>query len=134
MPNFESGYYPPGAEFDPSAPWNEPEIPEQDFNVSVYQTLKKETVVTTDDYIPVVEDEPQNGIHESYADTSETDWPEAYENCEHYTPLQLIQLFKRYLESELHHTKDVSRFPSFLSQLIEECEGWTEEEFEVQEV
>ena len=25
----ESGYYPPGAEFDPRAPWNEPDIDDE---------------------------------------------------------------------------------------------------------
>lgn len=116
-----------------AAPWNQPEIPEKDFDVTVFQTLRKDTTVTTDDYVPEKTAEPENGTHEVFNNTEDTNWEYAYENDEHYTPLQLIQLFKRYLESELHHTKDVSRFPSFLSQLIEECEGWTEEEFEVQE-
>ena len=25
----ESGYYPPGAEFDPNAPWNQPELDDE---------------------------------------------------------------------------------------------------------
>ena len=31
----ESGYYPPGAEFDPNAPYNEKELPEKEIELSL---------------------------------------------------------------------------------------------------
>ena len=37
----ESGYYPPGAEHDPNAPWNQEELPEREIEVTVSVTLSK---------------------------------------------------------------------------------------------
>lgn len=123
----ESGYYPPGAEFDPRAPWNEQEIPERRFDVCISQTLIKNTKVTTNDYVPIV-DQDDEGRHHDYSDTSDTDWEEAYKN-EHLTPLQLIDEFKGFLTKHLPDpdTKEFRRF----KHLIDECEGWTEDETEV---
>ena len=128
----ESGYYPPGAEFDPRAPWNEQEVPERQFDVCISQTLSKSTRVTTDDYVPGVDpDEDGYGYHD-YSDTSDTDWWEAYKN-EHLTPLQLIEEFKDFLTKHLPDPIiDVKGFRRF-KHLIDECEGWTEDETEVVE-
>lgn len=43
----ESGYYPPGAEFDPNAPYNQCDPPEIDVEVTAYETLRKDTSVVT---------------------------------------------------------------------------------------
>lgn len=43
----ESGYYAPGTEFDPSAPWNQVDPPDVDFNVEANVTLSRTAVVTT---------------------------------------------------------------------------------------
>lgn len=126
----ESGYYPPGAEFDPRAPWNEQEVPERQFDVCISQTLSKSTRVTTNDYIPEV-DQDEDGVYES-TDTSDTDWEAAY-NKDHYTPLQLINLFKESLLDELNSNKlnlDLKR-RKCLEELIRECSDWTEDETEV---
>ena len=126
----ESGYYPSGAEFDSRAPWNEREVSSRRFDVCVSQTLSKNTEVATDDYSPEV-DQDEDGYH-SYADTSNTDWKEAYKN-EHLTPLQLIGEFKEFLTKHLPDpVVDVKEFRRF-KHLIAECEGWTEDETEVVE-
>lgn len=124
----ESGYYPPGAEFDPNAPWNEQEVPERQFGVCISQTLSKNTGVTTNDYVPEV-DQDEDGVYES-TDTSDTDWKEAYKN-EHLTPFQLIGEFKDFLTKHLPDPiVDVKEFQRF-EHLISECEGWIEDETEV---
>ena len=121
--------YPVGADNE-NAPWNQHDVPEQDFEISICQVLSKDVTVTTDNYIPVEEYEPQNGIHDMYPDTSDTDWKEVY--CEdHFTPLQLINLFKRYLEDELSHKGAVSKAPSYLKHLISECSDWNDDELEI---
>lgn len=130
----ESGYYPPGAEFDPRAPWNEQEVPERQFDVCISQTLSKSTRVTTNDYVPEV-DQDEDGYHD-YSDTSDTDWKEAYDK-DHYTPLQLINLFRRHLSDELNSiinkpNQDLKR-KKYLEKLISECSDWTEDETEVME-
>lgn len=125
----ESGYYPPGAEFDPRAPWNESGPPdERTFDVCISQSLSRSTQVTTSDYsIEVAEDEDGrfNNI-----DTSETDWRAAYKE-ERMTPLGLIGEFKSFLEKTL---PDPVVFPKEYKKakyLIEECEGWVEDDLEV---
>ena len=124
----ESGYYPPGAEFDPNAPWNEHETPDKDFDVLVSQTLSKNTEVTTNDYVHVI-DQDEDGCYE-YDDTCDTDWHEAYKQ-QHLTPLQLIEKFKKLLTTHLPDpVVDIKRYKEF-KNLIEECEGWEEDELEI---
>ena len=123
----ESGYYPPGAEFDPRAPWNEQEVPEEQFDVCISQTLSKSTGVTTNDYVPIV-DQDEDGYYD-YNDTSDTDWKKAYKN-EHLTPLQLIGEFKDFLTKHLPDPTDVKESQRF-KYLISECEDWTEDETEI---
>lgn len=53
----ESGYYPPGAEFDPNAPWNQSEPPEIDIEVTVKETLSKDTSVVTNNAWYVTDEE-----------------------------------------------------------------------------
>lgn len=128
----ESGYYPPGAEFDPDAPWNQNDPEEKEFKVTVSQTLSKSTTVTTSDYIPggyFPETEWDiDGYHTVTChepdDTSDTDWKKAYNN-EHYTPLGLIQEFKEMLE------KNTPIPETRRKHLINECMNWIEDDLEV---
>ena len=46
----ESGYYPPGAEFDPNAPWNQKELPEKEIEVTISITLSKTVKIKVSDY------------------------------------------------------------------------------------
>ena len=135
----ESGYFPAGAEFDPSAPYNEPSAPEQEFGVTCCQPLSKTVTVYTDNYTPGAEGvdyEPDDeggctavGWHDD-DDTSDTNWADEYHDNDHYTPQQLIELFKRYLEHMLDDKVQVSTAPSQIKHLIQECEDWQEDETE----
>lgn len=126
----ESGYYPPGAEFDPNAPWNQKENEERTFNVCISQTLSKSTSVETNDYVPEV-DEDEMGKFECL-DTSDTDWNKAYLD-NHLTPLQLIEKFKEFLTKHLPDPiVNVKSYKDW-KYLISECENWVEDEMEVME-
>lgn len=46
----ESGYYPPGAEHDPNAPWNQVDNPEREIEVTVSVTLSKTVKIKVSDY------------------------------------------------------------------------------------
>ena len=143
--------YPDGlSDYTPGTPWNEPEVPEQEFNVTCVQILSKETTVITNNYIPGasgVDYEPDDeggysacGWHDP-DDTSDTNWSDEYRKNDHYTPHQLIQMLKIRVEKELKelelspidsrhpYTKaaDVRR----LKHLIEECDGWCDDETSV---
>ena len=144
----ESGYYPPGAEFDVNAPYNQAEIPEKDFDVTISQTLSKDTTVTTNDYIPGesgVDYEPdgEGGYcacgWQDDDDTSDTNWSNEYEANGYHTPLQLIQMLKDYLQKDLEKWQEEDKKtsnsgPAFhvrrLQHLIEECDGFDEDEIE----
>lgn len=131
----ESGYYPPGAEFDPHAPYNEVEIPERKFDATISSSLSKSTTIESKDYI--IEEDPDG----SYIDTSEIRWLEEYKEA-HLTPLELIEKFKETLEKKLKVLEQYNGCPNnanfnFRSEinktkyLIEECKGWVEDECEV---
>ena len=46
----ESGFYPPGAEYDSNAPYNQVELPEKEIEVTISVTLSKTMKVMVDDY------------------------------------------------------------------------------------
>lgn len=131
--------YPPGvSDNTPGAPWTEESIPEEDFEVTCSQTLSKTVTVTTDNYIPGasgVDYEPDDeggyyasGWHDD-PDTSETDWAKEYHDCDYHTPSQLLLLFKDCL-LQMRKNGEVFRTLYLTNKLIEECEGWTEDETE----
>lgn len=140
--------YPPGAEFDPSAPWNEVEVPEKDFEVTCSQSLSRTAIVTTNNYIPGAsgvdyEPDDEGGYtavgYQDPDDTSDTCWKDEYKNNGYTTPLELIGMLKTYLGKELTELEN-SMEPNDRSYkvaqvrrlrfLIEECESWTEDETE----
>lgn len=125
----ESGYYPPGAEFDPNAPYNQVELPEREFEVTISQTLSKPVTVFTNDYNLEI-DCDEEGKYETL-DTSDTAWKDVYED-EYHTPAQLIQMLKLVLEE---NKKKGIFFKSqgFTDDLIKECEGWCVDDYEVVE-
>lgn len=128
----ESGYYPPGAEFDPNAPWNEEEIPSKDFDVTISQSLSKNTVVTTNDYIKGGYFAEREWDSDGYCtitcvepdDTSNTDWVEAYKS-DSKTPLELIALLKDIIEGRV----DINKLTTWEKEsIIEDCSNWVEDE------
>lgn len=122
----EADYYPAGAYNDPNAPWNEPVIPEKDFDITVSQSLSKDITVCTDQYRPEYDDEDGR----TYANTEDTDWNTVFENNNYHTPLQLLQLFGEVLQKDLENGI-VFKNPRFTQELINECQGWTDDETEI---
>ena len=135
---YDNYNYPPGADNE-YAPWNEPSVPEKEFDMTCCQTLSKTVTVYTDNYIPGasgVDYEPDDeggycavGWHDP-DDTSDTNWADEYHANDYHTPLQLIELFKRYLQHMLDDKVQVSTSTSYIKHLIEECEDWSEDETE----
>jgi hypothetical protein len=135
---YDNYNYPPGADNE-YAPWNEPSVPEKEFGVTCCQTLSKTVTVYTDNYTPGAEgvdyESDDEGGYTAVGwhdddDTSDTDWAEEYHANDYHTPLQLIELFKRYLEHTLDDKVQVSTSTSYIKHLIEECEDWSEDETE----
>ena len=143
--------YPPGAEFDSSAPYNQVDVPEKDFEITCSQSLSRTATVTTNNYIPGAEgcDYESDGEGGFCAcgwqdpdDTSDTNWADEYKSNGYKTPLELIGMLREYLEKDL---RDIQRdmLPNdrsfkvtkarMLKGLIEECEAWTEDETDFEE-
>ena len=89
--------YPPGAAHDPNAPYNEPLIPERDFDVEVTITMSKVVTITTDNYVPEYDDEDGH----TYANTENTEWDKEFENSGHFTIADLIEELKGYVVEDM---------------------------------
>ena len=122
----ESGYYPPGAEFDPNAPYNEPVIPERDFEVMISQTMSRTVTVTTDDYQPEFDEEDGN----TYTNTENTDWKKVYENCD-FKLQDLLSELKQYVLKDMEGTGPNTGKGRLLKRLLAACDGWIEDEYTV---
>ena len=144
----EADFYPAGAYRDSSAPYNQSDIPEEEFEVTCSQSLSRTATVWTSNYIPGAsgvdyEPDDEGGYCASSwhdpNDTSDTNWAEEYKSNGYKTPLQLIQMLREYLEKDLRDIqKDMlPNDRSFkatkarqLKGLIEECDCWSEDETE----
>lgn len=125
----ECGYYPTGAQYDSSAPYNIEPMPEGKFGVLISSCLSKSLDVYTNDY-QIELDYDDEGHAEVCPDTSQTDWRKAYET-KHLTPIELIDKFREILEQLIE--MDSMTDKKTLKLLAKECEGWTEDEYEVME-
>lgn len=121
----DKDFYPLGAYNDPSAPYNQPYYEPEPFNAEVQQTLHKIVEVYTDQYIR--EDDGEGYID---YDLSEVDWTNEYHDNDHYTPLQLIELYKKELETKLDLTVD-KKERKWVEHMIEECSKWEEVETDI---
>lgn len=122
----ESGYYPEGAEFDPSAPYNQIDYPEEDFAVAVSCSLSKETTVTTSNYDGGEYDE--DGV---WCAGDINNPVEAYEESEH--PIEDIISFAKDCAEHMIEAKDYSIMSKYgLESMVRSCKGWTVDELNVE--
>lgn len=118
----ESGYYPPGAEFDLNAPYNQESLPKEEIEVTISVTLSKTVKVKVNDY--KVE---KSGVHTSY-DFSGCDLYKAVEE-----QVVLPQNLSRFTEEIFNHDLNLKAvgMSKYLEEAIEDCKGWYVDEFEV---
>jgi hypothetical protein len=77
----ESGYYPPGAEFDPNAPYNQSEPPEIPVELTATETMTKTITVYTNKVWRVY-DEEGYGSYESDGFEPRETWDEQTDSLE----------------------------------------------------
>lgn len=116
----EADYYPAGAYNDPNAPYNEPIIPERDFDIDVEFVMSKTVTVTTNDYAPEYDDEDGR----ENANTKNTDWEEAYDNSGHLTIAEMLQELESYVKDDMEKTAPNSGKGRYLQRVLESCQGW----------
>lgn len=122
--------YPPGAAHDQNAPYNEPVIPEKDFEVEVTFTMSKVVTITTDNYAPEYDDEDGH----TYANTENTEWDKEFENSGHFTIADLIEELKGYVVEDMKTCAPNTGKGAHLQRLLLACEDWEtiEESYEEQ--
>ena len=116
----EADYYPAGAYSDPNAPYNEPVIPERDFDIDVEFVMSKAVTVTTNDYAPEYDDEDGR----EYANTENTDWEKACDNSGHLTIAEMLQELGSYVKDDMTKTAPNSGKGRYLQRVLESCQGW----------
>ena len=125
--------YPPGAANDPNAPYNEVEVPEREFDVTISMSLSRTVQCYTNKYIPEIDEEDGH----LYIDTSDTPWSEVYGD-NHKTIPELLEELKKYIQKDLDNLADdeTKMDKAFhkrrLEFLLTECDEWTvdEEDYE----
>lgn len=126
--------YPPGAANDPNAPYNEVEVPEREFDVTISMSLSRTVQCYTNKYIPEIDEE--NG--HLYVDTSDTPWSEVYGD-NHKTIPELLEELKKYIQKDLDNLADdeTKMDKAFhrrrLEFLLTECDEWTVDEEDYEE-
>lgn len=132
--------YPWGADTD-DAPWNEPTIPDKEFEIQVSQTLVKTCDVVTDKYIPGASGVDYDSDDEGGCvaigwqepdDTSDVDWEKEYKD-QHYTILELLAELENMAKKELESISPKSSRGRELKNIIEECQGWELDDSEYEE-
>ena len=121
--------YPPGAANDPRAPYNE--RPMEEVDVTVETTLVKETVVEASGghWVRETEIEPDGTRSAvSFYETDE-DLKETFLNA-HRSAIQIIRDCEKIAKALLLNGK---RFFAgiYLPTLIDDCDDWEEENFEI---
>ncbi len=124
---YDNYNYPAGAD-TPSAPWNQQEQSEKEFDVIVTPYLQTCVTITTSDYNGYYEElDPEDGGSVYYTDTSDTNWDKAYRECEFTIPEMLAKL-KEYVERDIERLKEqgAKSIPWELRYLLQSCQGWEE--------
>lgn len=122
----ESGYYPPGAEFDSNAPWNQVDLPEKEIEVTVSVTLSKTVKITVDDYEAEV-DADEDGMYLSYD----------FSNCNLHKAVEeqvvLPQNLAEYTERMFNHDLNLKAagMPKYFKDAIRDCKDWCVDDYEV---
>lgn len=135
----ESGYYPPGAEHDPNAPYNQVEPEEVEVEVAISQTLSKSTKILITDYTvnewEDVETDNEGGFLRTGGveyDFSDSDLKGAY-NEQEYTIPELLDYLKGYLIADIANCNKDKDKKQKLQHILDCCEGWEVDETEVVE-
>lgn len=134
-----TGGYPPGAEYDPNAPYNQDpyEKEPRDVDILISTTLSKSTTISTEDYeVEAWEDAERDEdgylVRSGGTDYQYTALEDNY-TTEEYTIPELLDILydeaNRKLKEENLSTEDKVKWTTVLNS----CEGWNEDELEVME-
>ncbi len=130
---YESGYYPAGAEYDPSSPWNRSNPDERIRDVDYSCTLHLAVPVSTTEYTPgEVETDDEGYTFQGEDDFSDTDWLEEF-SSQYRTPAQLIALL-RDIASEFVAGRVPQKRKSQWQHIADDCRGWEVDDESAEEI
>ena len=115
----ESGYYPPGAEHDPNAPWNQVDNPEREIEVTVSITLSKTVKIKVSDYTITDSGKDEDGDYFEDIDYSDCDLKGAVEE-QIYLPQEAGQLIEDFAIGTVK-----------AKNIVEDLSNWNVDEMEV---
>ena len=104
----------------PDAPWNQGENKAIERDIVAEFSLTKCCTASTTNYY--VEGDKYEGFYEVLGNV---DWQDEY-NKQHYTPLELINMYKKELEEKKKYLSDIYKIRG-IEHIISECESWDEE-------
>lgn len=100
--------YPAGAENDPFAPYNEKQNSKQKFTLAITQTIAADIDVKSSNYVRNADGD---------IDYSETDWENVLNDDMHYTPIQLLDEYRKFairvIEYAERHYPNDKRFSMY---------------------
>lgn len=109
-----SEYYPEGAEFDSSAPYNEETLKEKEIAVTVSITLSKTLSIKVDDYTIIDKGVDEDGCY--YEDVYYPDYDfESAVKSQHILPYQVGEILQGFVNTKIGQDLD----------------GWNVDDFEV---
>lgn len=132
----ESGYYPPGAQFDSNAPYNQRDPEPVEVDVCISQTLHKSTTISTTDYVAEECEDCERDDDGGFVTTggvsydfSDSDLLNAYKN-DSWTIPELLYELKDYIKQDLNKGCSESK-KTWLERMMKACEDWELDEEEV---
>lgn len=125
----ESGWYPPGAEFDPSAPYNQQDPEPMEVDVTVSYTLSKDTTIESDQYVMEEDYDEDTGKKYHYPNFEGADLRQDYkDSCITLPELlnELIDLAQEQIDRGVSEKNE-----QYYKDIIEAASGWIVDEMEV---
>ena len=112
------GNYPPGAANNPDAPWNQKDLPEKLFGITVSCSLSKDADVTSTEY------DSDDRLNCPWDDYTESE----------YTPSEIIEFAKQCAEYMLSNKDFKVKSKYGLEKMINSCTGWNTDEENAEQV
>ena len=155
----ENGYYPPGAENDPNAPWNEPPEPDEvEVEVMASYSMSKTYTINTNNYISTIENNYDVDIDENgnkyvtgdtfeFRDFSDTNWEKAFEGDSNVLGIpELLDILSKLADEKIYFyelklkevaipekRKLINNLRKRWQNIKQSCKGWTVDEFIVEQ-
>lgn len=118
----ESEYYPPGAEHDPNAPWNQVDNPEREIEVTVSVTLSKTVKIKVSDFEITNSGKDEDGKYFEDIDYSNCDLKGAVEE-QYPTPDKILEKLGEFAEKYPYKV-----YPNYKARVFKD---WNVDDFEV---